>query len=111
MAVKVYTFLLSERDTLLFIADISGFTKFVNETEITHSSHIISELLEIIIGQNELKLEVAEIEGDAVFYYKSNVIPDHVHTTEHPKHPETMIHLSFRIGNCSQPGQIALMKS
>jgi len=57
-------------NTLLFIADISGFTRFINETEITHSSHIISELLEIIIDKNNINLLVAEIEGDAVLFYK-----------------------------------------
>lgn len=33
----------SSEQTLLFIPDISGFTKFVNETEISHSEHIITE--------------------------------------------------------------------
>lgn len=56
--------------SLLFIPDISGFTKFVNETEIVHGVHIISELLEIIIKSNTLNLKVAEIEGDAVLFYK-----------------------------------------
>ena len=56
--------------TLLFIPDISGFTKFLNETEIVHGVHIISELLEIIIKENTMGLKVAEIEGDAVLFYK-----------------------------------------
>lgn len=50
--------------------DISGFTKFVQSTEIEHSQHIIAELLELLIDQNESDLELAEIEGDALFYYK-----------------------------------------
>tara|TARA_B100000809_G_scaffold263671_1_gene317501 strand:+ start:613 stop:1704 length:1092 start_codon:yes stop_codon:yes gene_type:complete len=58
------------KKSLLLIPDISGFTKFVNETEIVHGVHIISELLEIIIKNNTLGLEVAEIEGDAVLFYK-----------------------------------------
>ena len=58
------------KKSLLLIPDISGFTKFVNETEIVHGVHIISELLEIIIKNNALGLEVAEIEGDAVLFYK-----------------------------------------
>ena len=53
--------------SLLFVPDITGFTKFVNNTEIDHSQHIISELLENIIDSNQLDLEVSEIEGDAVF--------------------------------------------
>ena len=62
-------------NSFLFIPDISGFTKFVKNTEQTHSRHIISELLETIIDANNLELELAEIEGDAVFYYKENYIP------------------------------------
>lgn len=61
--------------SLLFIPDITGFTDFVNRTEIEHSQHIISELLENIIDSNQLNLEVSEIEGDAVFFYKSNNVP------------------------------------
>lgn len=55
---------------LIFIPDISGFTKFVTETEIDHSTHIIEELLEIIIDSNQTDLELSEIEGDAVLFYR-----------------------------------------
>jgi hypothetical protein len=55
---------------LLFMPDISGFTQFVNETEIIHSQHIIKELLEILIEANQIELQVGEIEGDAIFFYK-----------------------------------------
>ena len=54
-----------ENKGLLFIPDISGFTQFVNETEIDHSRLIIQELLEILINANEIGLEISEIEGDA----------------------------------------------
>lgn len=55
---------------LLFIPDISGFTRFVNETEIDHSRLIIQELLELLINANQMGLEVSEIEGDAILFYK-----------------------------------------
>ncbi len=61
--------------SFLFIPDITGFTEFVNSTEITHGQHIISELLEIIIDCDHLQLEVAEVEGDAVLFYKHNEVP------------------------------------
>ena len=51
---------------LIYIPDISGFTKFVTQTEISHSNHIIAELIEIIINANDLNLQISEIEGDAV---------------------------------------------
>lgn len=55
---------------LLFIPDISGFTRFINETEIDHSRLIIQELLEGLINANEMGLEISEIEGDAILFYK-----------------------------------------
>jgi hypothetical protein len=64
------------QSALLFMPDISGFTQFVNETEIIHSQHIIQELLEILIESNELGLQVGEIEGDAIFFYKLTDKPD-----------------------------------
>lgn len=61
--------------TLIFIPDISGFTRFVKQTEINHSQHIIQELLEILIDANEIDLEVSEIEGDAVLFYRFGKAP------------------------------------
>jgi hypothetical protein len=55
---------------LLFMPDISGFTQFVNDTEILHSQAIVQELLETLIECNQLGLQVGEIEGDAIFFYK-----------------------------------------
>lgn len=55
---------------LLFIPDISGFTRFVHESEIGHSRFIIQELLEILINANQIGLEISEIEGDAILFYK-----------------------------------------
>ena len=55
---------------LLFIPDISGFTKFVNETEIEHSRIIIEELLENIINSNKIGLHISEVEGDAILFYR-----------------------------------------
>ena len=59
-----------ENKGLLFIPDISGFTRFINETEIDHSRLIIQELLELLINANQIGLEVSEIEGDAILFYK-----------------------------------------
>ncbi|MFO7446435.1 MAG: DUF2652 domain-containing protein [Ignavibacteriaceae bacterium] len=65
-----------ENKGLLFIPDISGFTRFVNETEIGHSRLIIQELLEILINANNMGLEISEIEGDAILFYKYGDYPD-----------------------------------
>jgi len=61
------------KPTLLFIPDISGFTDFVNTTEISHSLHIIAELLELIINSDKNGMSVSEIEGDAVLFFKDEV--------------------------------------
>lgn len=61
---------------LVFIPDISGFTRFVHETEISHSRVIIQELLELLINANNIGLEVSEIEGDAILFYRYGDIPD-----------------------------------
>lgn len=63
------------KPTLLFIPDISGFTKFVGENEIQHSRHIIEELLEVLIDANEMDLQISEIEGDAILFYRHGAQP------------------------------------
>jgi hypothetical protein len=65
-----------ENQGLLFIPDISGFTRFVNETEIGHTRLIIQELLEALINANQIGLEVSEIEGDAILFYRFGESPD-----------------------------------
>jgi uncharacterized membrane protein len=62
-------------EVLFFIPDIGGFTKFVAETEIRHSQHIIKELLEILVDSNTLGLEVSEFEGDAVLFFRGGSPP------------------------------------
>jgi Protein of unknown function (DUF2652)/Polyketide cyclase / dehydrase and lipid transport len=61
--------------SLLFIPDISGFTKFVHETAVAHSRHVISELLELIIDSDRLEMEVTEVEGDAVVFHRCGRLP------------------------------------
>ena len=68
--------------TLIFIPDISGFTHFINETEVEHSTHIIQELLEIIIESNTLNMTVSEIEGDAILFYRTGDEPSFKDATE-----------------------------
>lgn len=61
--------------SLLFFPDISGFTEFVQNTEVEHSQHVISELLEVLIAANTEQMVLAEVEGDALFFYKEEEIP------------------------------------
>ena len=62
-------------DILFFIPDLGGFTKFIAETEIQHSQHIIKELLEILVDANTLGMKVSEFEGDAVLFYRNGAPP------------------------------------
>jgi len=64
-----------ENQALIFIPDISGFTKFVTECEINHTNHIISNLINIILNSNLLELKLSEIEGDAVLFYSKGAPP------------------------------------
>jgi len=56
---------------LLIIADISGYTRYMtaNAKTLGHSQTIITELVKAIIRQIELPMEVAKLEGDAVFLF------------------------------------------
>lgn len=60
---------------LIVIADISGFTHFVTKTPILHSKDIIGELLEAIIQSNRIDLQISEIEGDAILFYRYGEAP------------------------------------
>lgn len=53
----------------LVLADISGYTRFLNDSELEHANGIISDLLNAVIGVIEAPLKVSGIEGDAVFMY------------------------------------------
>jgi len=55
---------------LLFIPDISGFTHFVANIELRHSQQAIQELLELLIDNNDMDLEISEVEGDAILFFK-----------------------------------------
>ena len=102
---------------LLFMPDISGFTEFVNQTEVQHSGHIISELLEILLDANTLNLQLAEIEGDALFMFKTDSIPDFEELMTQVKqmfiafHQHLLLYKHRRIcncGACSGAGQLTL---
>ena len=56
---------------VLIIADISGYTRYMtaNVKTLAHSQTIITELIHAIVRQIELPLEVAKLEGDAIFLY------------------------------------------
>ncbi len=103
--------------SLLFVPDITGFTEFVKETEIEHSQHIISELLEKIIDSDQIGMEVSEVEGDAVLFYKKEDVPGIEEIYEQAKkmfihfHAHLKLYESQRIcqcGACSTASKLSL---
>ncbi|MDX1702452.1 MAG: DUF2652 domain-containing protein, partial [Melioribacteraceae bacterium] len=82
---------------LIFIPDISGYTEFITQTEIRHSKHIISELLEIIIDDNLLSMKVSEIEGDAVLFYRMGDAPSLKEIVEQTKKMFIDFHAHLKI--------------
>ncbi|MFY0625894.1 MAG: DUF2652 domain-containing protein [Reichenbachiella sp.] len=103
--------------SFFFIPDISGFTSFVKNVEIEHSRHIISELLELIIDADELGLTMVEVEGDAIFFFKHNDIPDRaailsqVEKTYIKFHEHLKLYETNRIcqcGACSSASELSL---
>ncbi len=58
----------------LVLADISGYTRFLTDSELEHANGIIGELLNAIIEAIGAPLEISRIEGDAVFMY--GVVPE-----------------------------------
>lgn len=59
----------TNENAVILIPDISGFTKYVVNSDPEHSQDKIAQLLETILDNNILNFEVSEIEGDAILFY------------------------------------------
>ncbi len=61
----------SPQNTILLIADISGYTRFMKQhsVSLSHAKQIIVRLLKALMAASRPPLKVAELEGDAVFFY------------------------------------------
>ena len=57
------------RNGPILIADITGYSKFLNESELVHAEQTLSALLELLVQQTRPPLVVSKLEGDAVFSY------------------------------------------
>lgn len=58
-----------EHTGYILIADITGYTVYLNESELDHAKGTLSSLLELLIDQTRPPLVVSGLEGDAVFSY------------------------------------------
>lgn len=58
----------SERGCLL-LADITGYTQYMAETELLHAQDVVGDLLETIVDSVEPVFSLSKLEGDAAFAY------------------------------------------
>lgn len=67
------------KSAFFVIADISGYTKFMSETEITHAKGILGELFGAIVPVIRAPLSISGLQGDAVFSFafESDVMTKH----------------------------------
>src|SRR5215467_10378900 len=63
-----------ERELVLILADISGYTRFMleNQTSAVHGQLCISTLIETMLREVDIPLQLQEIEGDALFLYAAH---------------------------------------
>ena len=54
---------------LLLITDITGYSKYVHQTELEHAQSSLAELLNLLIDYTRSPLVLSKLEGDAVFSY------------------------------------------
>src|SRR5438309_7676385 len=52
----------------LVLADISGYSTFVAQTEVDHSWSILHELLDTMVRSVQGRLDVSQVEGDAILF-------------------------------------------
>ncbi len=62
-------FLAQPTNGLLLIADITGYTVFLKESELAHAHGVLSDLLSVLVDGTRPPLTISRLEGDAVFSY------------------------------------------
>ena len=67
---------MSIKQGLILIPDITGYTAFVHHAKLEHSERTISNLLQSLIDTAPEWLDMCEIEGDAILFFKFGPSPD-----------------------------------
>ncbi|OLS26425.1 MAG: hypothetical protein HeimC3_09750 [Candidatus Heimdallarchaeota archaeon LC_3] len=62
---------MSKQSGFLFIADVTGYTKFVASKELEHSNMILTNVLKSLVDNIKPVFSIVKLEGDAVFGYLS----------------------------------------
>jgi uncharacterized protein DUF2652 len=89
---------MNKTHAILLIADISGYTQFMrmHKISINHAKQIVVRLLKSLIKASKTPLKVAELEGDAVFFYALCAENEISKTAEAVKGQIMELHNSFR---------------
>ena len=61
--------MLTSQDGFLLIADITGYTAFLRESELEHAKDSLRSLLDLLIQYTKPPLVISRLEGDAVISY------------------------------------------
>ena len=57
------------------LADISGFSQYLDEAGLQHASDVTAELLNALIEANGNRWQIANLEGDCVFFFREGREP------------------------------------
>jgi len=66
----------------LVLADISGYSSFVQQTEVDHSWSILHELLDTMVRSLAGQMDVSQVEGDAILFISGLTTPEVVAALE-----------------------------
>ena len=66
----------------LVLADISGYSKFIAQTEVDHSWSILHELLDTMVRSLSGRMDVSQVEGDAILFISGLSTPEVVAAIE-----------------------------
>src|SRR5438309_7641774 len=66
----------------LVLADISGYSTFVAQTEVDHSWSILHELLDTMVRSVQGRMDVSQVEGDAILFISGLSTPEVIRALE-----------------------------
>lgn len=66
----------------LVLADISGYSAFVQKTEVDHSWSILHELLDTMVRSLAGQMDVSQVEGDAILFISGLTTPEVIEALE-----------------------------
>lgn len=58
-----------EQQAFLCVADISGYTGYLNDSELEHARGTLTDLLQLLVDHAGPPMRISKLEGDAVFSY------------------------------------------